>query len=514
MPTPPVAAPTSTPAATPSAYTPQPGREWWPERTSAPQVAALISALGVGALAALLNPLDRGPGVAFFLVALAGVVAIVAASPDRRRRSVLVGAVVAAALVAILVLRSEEGVALFGFLLAGGLTAATVTRARTLLGMVASVAAWPLASLRGLPLLGRTITAGRTSRGLWAVLRTGLITLVLLMIFGALFASGDALFGAWSEQLVPDLGWDSAILRGFTFVLAWGVTLTGAYLALNPPRVQDAAVPLGGALARTYEWLVPLGAVTAVFVAFHVAQATAMWGGREYLAATTGLTYAQYVHQGFGQLTVATALTLVVVGIAIRKARTDSAGQRRLLVGAVWALCLLALGVVVSALTRMSLYQDAYGYTVLRLFVDGFEAWLGVLLVAVMVAVAVPRLRQHLPRFALITAAVGYLAFGLANPGAIVAEHNIDRYDAGKPLDAAYLRSLGDDAVPTVVARLDGLVEACVVGADPDQLAEPWSRWTVAKARADRARAQAGPFPGYDQCTALFDTDQVRPASR
>ena len=43
-----------------------------------------------------------------------------------------------------------------------------------------------------------------------------------------------------------------------------------------------------------------------------------MWGGHEYLQRTTGLTYAEYVHQGFGQLTVATFLTLVVVGLTMR----------------------------------------------------------------------------------------------------------------------------------------------------------------------------------------------------
>ena len=52
--------------------------------------------------------------------------------------------------------------------------------------------------------------------------------------------------------------------------------------------------------------------VNAVFAAFLVAQAAVIFGGHDYLQRTTGLTYAEYVHQGFGQLTVATALTLLV----------------------------------------------------------------------------------------------------------------------------------------------------------------------------------------------------------
>ena len=49
-------------------------------------------------------------------------------------------------------------------------------------------------------------------------------------------------------------------------------------------------------------------------------QAAAIFGGREYFERTTGLTYAEYVHQGFGQLTFATLLTLLTVALAARKA--------------------------------------------------------------------------------------------------------------------------------------------------------------------------------------------------
>ena len=54
--------------------------------------------------------------------------------------------------------------------------------------------------------------------------------------------------------------------------------------------------------------------VVALLLAFVVAQLTVMFGGHDYLRRTTGLTYAEYVHQGFGQLTVATMLTLPRLG--------------------------------------------------------------------------------------------------------------------------------------------------------------------------------------------------------
>ena len=53
-----------------------------------------------------------------------------------------------------------------------------------------------------------------------------------------------------------------------------------------------------------------------------------IFGGHDYLGRTTGLTYAEYVHQGFGQLTVATALTLLVVWAAMRKAPRETPADR------------------------------------------------------------------------------------------------------------------------------------------------------------------------------------------
>ena len=125
--------------------------------------------------------------------------------------------------------------------------------------MPLSVIAWPLSGLRGLPLLGRTITATSKVSKLWPILRTVGFSLVALALFGGLFASGDALFGSWAEALVPDLGWDTIVARTFVLALVAGVALTGAYLALNPPPVADVALPEGRRAAHRWEWAVPVG---------------------------------------------------------------------------------------------------------------------------------------------------------------------------------------------------------------------------------------------------------------
>jgi hypothetical protein len=224
-----------------------------------------------------------------------------------------------------------------------------------------------------------------------------------------------------------------------------------------------------------------------------------MWGGHDYVQRTTGLTYADYVHQGFGQLTAATLLTLVTVAVTVRKAPRGTAGERLLLRVVLGALCLLSLVVVASALFRMTVYQQAFGFTVLRLVVDAFEIWLGVVVVLVLLA-GVRLEARWLPRAALVSAAMGVLVLGSMNPEAWVAQHNIDRYRATGKLDSTYLSSLGPDAMPTIVAGLPADLAACSVPRGQD-LPHDLLSWNLGRARAvDAGVASASPATGLAAC--------------
>jgi hypothetical protein len=444
---------------------PSPFANLWPERDNGPQVGLLAGSVTLGLVGSLILPYrDIGIGT---LMVLLGAGGLMLWASRRRDPWTIACAVLAVALGTLIVVRANKGVAFLSVASAGALAAVTVTGARRFLGMVASGAAWVLSGIRGLPLLGRTLSSISRHGSLWRVVRTVVLSLLALVVFGGLFASADALLGTVAKRLIPDLGWDSLTFRAFIFVFVGGITLAGCYLALNPPHI-DEAIPEPKRRATLTEWAVPLGVVLASFTAFLVAQGVSLFGGHDYVQRTTGLTYAEYVHQGFGQLTVATALMLVVVAIVRRKASTETAHDRRVLGGMLVGLCVLTLCVVASALRRMALYQEAYGYTVLRLWVDGFELWLGVIVFGVLATVLRPALQRNLPRFALISGAVFTLGYGLLNPDAFVASHNITRYEQTGKLDGYYLRSLGADAVPTIAqSALPKELRDCIVSGMP-----------------------------------------------
>ncbi|MDN5794987.1 MAG: DUF4173 domain-containing protein [Intrasporangium sp.] len=483
--------PTARPTPTTDAVPPAPMIEGffgsiWPEHGLGPARLALFGSVGIGLVAAAVLP-DRPIGLGVLFVLLLSGALVLILSRVRSHRWTIAATLLSLALGANVVTRAAEWLAVLALCVVGLLVTTALTSARRLVALLAGPVAWVLAGLRGLPLLRRTLAALSSNRLVWPVARTVVVSVIALVVFGALFASADPVVGNWAANLVPDLGWDSLVLRVFVLVVVGGVLLAACYLSINPPPL-DNVVRLAEPrrVSRAWEWIVPVGVVVLTFLVFVIAQASVMWGGHDYVRRTTGLTYADYVHQGFGQLTLATLLTLVTVAVTVRKAPRDTPRQRVWLRLTLGALCVLTLVVVASALFRMSVYQQAFGFTVLRLVVDAFEIWLGVLVVLVLVAGT--RLRgSWLPRAALVSAATVLLALGWMNPDAWVAQHNIDRYHATGKLDTAYLSSLGPDATPTIVAGLAPDLARCSLPRQPVLGADLLS-WNLGRARAFEAR--------------------------
>lgn len=461
---------------------------FWPDLGVPVRLSVLLCAVATGVLGGVVLPF-RDLGLGTFVVLLAAGAVVALASVHRRDQFTVTCAALCVLLAATTLVRDAEWIVVLCLLAGAGLCVCGVTRGRTLPGFVLAGLSWPLAGLRGLPWLGRTLTrlTGLGQRA--AALRTLVWSLLGLLVFGALFASADALFAEWADSLLPDLTMDTFVLRVFVSLAVGGTVLAAAYLALNPPRVdRRGAQPRP--VAHRFEWLAPVLVVVGVFAGFLAAQATVIFGGHDYLKRTTGLTYAEYVHQGFGQLTVATALTLVVIWAAARKAPRATSPDRAWLRASLGVLCLQTLVVVASALYRMHVYQEAYGFTRLRLLVDVFEGWLGLLVLAVL-AGGIALRAGWLPRFALLSGVVALLGLAVLNPDAWIAERNLDRYAETGRVDWTYLHALSDDAVPVFAALPDDL-QACAL-AGRTASSDDWLEWNLGRARAADLLTRPGP---------------------
>lgn len=310
----------------------------------------------------------------------------------------------------------------------------------------------------------------------------GAITYGLVLVFGTLFVGADPAFGRLVDSLVPSLDTDDLFARTAVFALVLMFVLGGGYLVRFPPKL-DALAPAPGKAVPRWEWAVPLAALDVLFIAFVAVQATVLFGGHAHVLATEGLTYAEYARQGFWQLLWVAALTLLVLSVVIRVASLGTPADRRMLRILVGTLCATSIVVVISAIMRMWVYQQAYGFSTERLLVITIELWLGVVFVLV-AAAGIRMSASWLPRAVLVAGATALLGLAALNPERLVADRNIDRFERTGQLDARYLSGLSADIDPAL-ARLPEPVRQCVTG-EPHN-GEPWYLFNLSESRADRA---------------------------
>nr|WP_167459064.1 MULTISPECIES: DUF4173 domain-containing protein [Streptomyces] len=325
---------------------------------------------------------------------------------------------------------------------------------------------------------------GGARRGVGAGLRALVVSLALLLVFGALFAGADAAFADLLGNLVPDASASGGFWRIVLLVLGLVGALAAAHTAAAPVQWDRVEVPAGRPRGRV-EWALPLIVLTVLFAAFNAVQLVVLFGGYDAVLEKTGQTYAEYARQGFWQLLLVTLLTLLVIVFALRWAPRDDAGDRKLVRGVLGTLCGLALVVVASAVRRMDMYVEAYGLTRLRVSVVAVELWLGLVIVLIMAAGVWGA--RWLPRAVAASAAAGVLAFGLMSPDGLIAGRNVQRYEDTGNFDLDYARGLSADAVPAL-DKLTEPLRSCVLQSIAEDLGDsdgPWyaTSWGEGHAR-------------------------------
>lgn len=434
-----------------------------------------LAALATGVLAAFAI-VDHPFGLGTVLTVGAVGATIGAAVWRRPSRSDVALAAGMAALLAMVLVRAAEWLLVLDLLVVAALGTIVLAGARTWEAFAAAgVTVWARLAPALPYLLGplaRSSTRAAVDPARRSVWRGAATAAVLLLVFGALFASADAAFATLLGALVPDFE-VSDVLAGRMLAGTFTLALVGAGVLtrLRPLAAPALAAPRERPRA---EWAVPLVALDALYAAFVIVQLAVLFGGREHVLRTSGLTYAEYARQGFFQLVVVVVLTLALIGFVVAKVSFEDARERLVARAALLPLCGLAFVVLASAWRRLALYESVYGLTRLRLLVHAAIVGLAIVL-ALVVAALVLWDAAWLPRACAGAVAVTLLGLNAVNPDALIAHRAAD---IGR-IDAAYLSGLSADAAPAL-APLGICVE------QPDD--ESWLSWNLARSRAEGIR--------------------------
>ncbi|HEY5138639.1 MAG TPA: DUF4173 domain-containing protein, partial [Methylococcales bacterium] len=314
----------------------------------------------------------------------------------------------------------------------------------------------PVWVMQKLTVFGKGLIKDSPKRYLVApVVRGVAIVVPILIVFLILFSSADLVFKHYVSS-VHGFHISPSQMAQLLLVLVVTAMLVGTYaLVFLESKPVDKQVPkFGKKLLGPVESSIILGFVDMLFLLFVIIQVKYLFGGTSNITQG-GFTYSEYARKGFFELImvgVISLLLLLTLHLVVARNNRRQVVQFMVLSGVLIAEIML---IMLSAFKRLAMYEQAYGFTQLRLYSHLFIGWLALVFVLLLVYIV----RQQKDKqfwFGIFMSAVALLAIvNVINPDALITNRNINRYNSSGKIDVIYLGTLSVDATPAISSLLN-----------------------------------------------------------
>lgn len=280
---------------------------------------------------------------------------------------------------------------------------------------------------------------GKQKNGFKGILLGIAITLPVAIIILWLLLSADAGFNKLMVDLFGEIEWFDiighfAVGLGLFTLVSGLVYSTATQKRMDLPAMQPSTFVFNPVAALMLT--IVLDVILGVFAGTQFAY---LFSGRP----PEGVTYAEYVHSGFFQLLAVSVIVLAFIFLMVKFHAGEQSNGRKLLLT---LLCAFNVILLVSAFQRLLMYEIAYGYSELRIYIQFFMVALGIVIILAMLYIWLRRLPLRMLVFTGGMACFTVLA--LMNVNGFIARENVRQQPDKSQVDIAYLSTLSYDAVP------------------------------------------------------------------
>jgi hypothetical protein len=201
--------------------------------------------------------------------------------------------------------------------------------------------------------------------------------------------------------------------------------------------------------------------INIIYAVFSFIQFTYLFGGSTFVLPSS-YTYAEYARRGFFELIVVSIINFGILLFGIVFVKKENKKMLDAIRTFFTLLVIFTFVILTSAFYRMLVYEQAYGFTYLRVFVQTFMIMLFFLFIVNIIYIWYPKL-PIIKSYFIISLAV-YIIMNFANVDVIIARNNIDRYYETKQIDMVYLKGLSYDAVPEMQKLLTSVKDSSESG--------------------------------------------------
>lgn len=319
---------------------------------------------------------------------------------------------------------------------------------------------WLFSALRALfgaiARMGNFFTAGRemTSEGrkrIGHVLIGVLVSIPILAVAAGLLASADQYMNDLLENLFEGLEFDDAgvwVWRGVLFVLVASAVFGYSAWFAREQETREIKEPVDVEVIPATVSGTVLVLLNCLYLVFAYIQIRFLFFGTVNTDAGQ-YNYAEYARSGFFELVVLAMLNIAGILIINRFTRSHRFNHISLTVTAVCTFIMIA-----SSWYKMFLYEQAYGYTQLRLYVYMILAFMIVFMA--LITLGIWKRQYRVVEWAIVIGLCYFLVIGFVNVDSIIVTNNMERYYETGQLDLDYLiNDLSEDAVTTLIAYLE-----------------------------------------------------------
>ena len=286
-----------------------------------------------------------------------------------------------------------------------------------------------------------------------SIIRGLIISIPLLIVVLLLLTSADMVFKHYITNLSSGLRFISigkvinhllVIIVAFTIIFSYIWSFKYNYGESENKKTNIKWEPV--------TILTIIFVINIVYLLFSIVQFSYLYGGVNNVLPSQ-FTYSEYARKGFFELV---AVTIINFTILLSSMNFIKKGNKTInIISNVFLTTLVAftLNMLFSAHYKMSLYEQTYGFTYLRIFVHLFMIMLFMLLIVLLIGIW--NRRMPLNKVIIVIILGMYILLNYINVDKIIAEKNIDIYYKTQKIDVLYLRNLSYDATSEIL-RLKG----------------------------------------------------------
>ncbi|MBI2426718.1 MAG: DUF4173 domain-containing protein [Candidatus Kerfeldbacteria bacterium] len=293
---------------------------------------------------------------------------------------------------------------------------------------------------------------GKDSRITGQIVRGLGLAIPAIVIFVLLFVGADQIFRNYVENI-----FDIDILPRSMEVFVVTIVLISVFGKMFLSRASEKTEkPARTARLGMIEASILLWSVNIVFFLFLLVQFVYFFGGEQNISYE-GLTYSEYARKGFFELLAVAVIAFLLLWKIEQEVVKRDQKHTVAFQAASTVMIVQVLFVMVSAFRRLMLYEEAYGFTLLRFYSHAFTVWLGVVFLILLIKVLVDHRENTFALRVFLSGIVFVAALNILNPDAFITQKNIDHWPTAKrPLDVEYITRLSDDMMPVVENLADG----------------------------------------------------------